>query len=106
MAILKPEAMPRSSMPDPVNTAAVRRIKAWTRARFALSEDVVVFVAEVECGLPGCPPRETVITFWTEPDRRHVFKMFKRVAEVVEEDLPPAFMKNALISSGEDFSCC
>lgn len=86
--------------------AAVRRVKAWTRARFALDEAAVVFVAEIACGLPGCPPLETVVTFWTAPDRRHVFKLFKIVADVVEDDLPPYWMKNAIISDSDSLACC
>jgi hypothetical protein len=33
--------------------------------------------------------------------------VFKPLAEVVEDDLPPAFMKNVLIAlDGIDYSCC
>ncbi len=80
----------------PPHRAAVRRIKAWTRERFRLPEDAAILVSEVACALPGCPPLETVVAFWTEGERRHHFKVFKPVAEVVEDDLPPSWMKNAL----------
>ena len=40
----------------------------------------------------------------TESDKRHHFKVFKPVAEVVEDDLPPSFMKNAL-AENEVFGC-
>ena len=73
------------------------RLKGWTRERFALPDDASVFVAEVACGAPGCPPLDTVVAFWTERDRRHHFKVFKPVAEVTLDDLPPAWMKNALV---------
>jgi hypothetical protein len=96
----------RSQKSEPARAAAVRRIKAWTRARFALDEDVAVSVAEIACGLPGCPPLETIVTFWTAPARRHAFKVFKRTADVVEDDLPPAFMKNALVSDENELLCC
>ena len=86
--------------------AAVRRIKAWTRARFSLSDDVVVMVAEVACGMPGCPPLETIVTFWTTADTRHVFKAFKPAGAVTTEDLPPSWMKNAIISHSDDVCCC
>ena len=57
--------------------------------------------------LPGCPPLETVIAFWTEGDRRHHFKVFKPVAEVVLDDLPPAWMKDALaVPEGFECDCC
>lgn len=86
--------------------AAIREIKAWTRARFALGEDVSIMVAELACGMPGCPPLETVVTFWTAPETRHVFKAFKPAVAVTLDDLPPSWMKNAIISDGDDTSCC
>jgi hypothetical protein len=97
----------RSFDQRPGHVAALERVRVWTRARFKLSADEPIMVAEVACGLPGCPPLETVIAFWTGGKTRHQFKVFKPVAQVVEEDLPPAFMKNALIA--DDWSgleCC
>ena len=57
------------------------------------------------CGLPGCPPIETVVAFWTEDDRRHQFKLFKPVEEVVPDDLPFAWLREALVFTGEE-DCC
>lgn len=85
--------------------AAVSRVQAWTRQRFALADDCTIFVAQVACGLPGCPPVETVIAFWTAPDRRHGFKVFKPIEAVVEDDLPPSWMKDALVAD-ETADCC
>src|SRR5579862_3011393 len=86
---------------------ALARVREWTRARFRLGEEAAILVAEVACGLPGCPPRETVVAFWTGDATRHHFKVFKEVAEVVEDDLPPAFMKDALADrEGVDCDCC
>jgi hypothetical protein len=90
---------------SPAHIAALDRVREWTRERFKLSDDVPVMVAEVACGLPGCPPLETVVAFWTADDRRHQFKLFKPVAEVVYDDLPFAWLKDALVSAGED-ECC
>jgi nitrate reductase delta subunit len=91
----------------PEYVAAVDRVKAWTRKRFQLADDATIFVAEVSCALPGCPPRETVIVFWTAADTRHQFKVFKPAAEVVREDLPPTWLKNALIvDGGAGWECC
>jgi len=86
--------------------AASERLKAWTRRRFALEDDCVVFVTELSCGLPGCPPLETIVAFWSAPDTRHQFKFFKPLQEIAEDDLPPSWMKSALIASPEDISCC
>lgn len=64
-------------------------------------------VSEVACGLPGCPPLETVVVFWTEGDTRHSYKVFKPVTDVAEDDLPPWWMKNAIaVSDDFDPSCC
>jgi nitrate reductase delta subunit len=44
--------------------------------------------------------------FWTGAGRHH-FKVFKPLADVTEDDLPPAFMKNALVAvEGADLECC
>jgi nitrate reductase delta subunit len=82
----------------PEHTAALDRVREWTRVRFQLGDTAAIMVAEVACGLPGCPPLETAVAFWTEGDRRHHFKVFKPVTEVVEDDLPPGWMKSALIA--------
>jgi hypothetical protein len=90
---------------SPAQVEALDRVRAWTRERFKLADALPVIVAEVVCGLPGCPPLETVVAFWTEDDRRHQFKLFKAVEEVVQDDLPFAWLKDALVSTSED-ECC
>jgi hypothetical protein len=90
----------------PNDAAAADRVRDWTRTRFALTDDETVMVSEVACGVPGCPPVETHLVFWTAAGRHH-FKIFKPLADVVEDDLPPAFMKNALVAlEGIDCDCC
>jgi nitrate reductase delta subunit len=89
----------------PSHVEALDRVRAWTRERFKLAEASPILVAEVACGLPGCPPLETVVAFWTEDDRRHQFKLFKPVAEVICDDLPFAWLKDSLVWNGED-ECC
>jgi nitrate reductase delta subunit len=88
------------------HAAAIERVRAWTRARFALADDETVMVSEIACTVAGCPPIETHVVFWT-PAGRHHFQVFKPLAEVIEDDLPPAFMKNALVAlDGIECSCC
>jgi hypothetical protein len=92
---------------DPGHTAALDRVRAWTRERFSLPDETAILVAQVSCNLPGCPPLETVVAFWTGTGTRHQFKLFKPVAEVVADDLPPPWMKTALIVDVESgFECC
>lgn len=89
----------------PEQASAANRVADWTRRRFGLTPETTVLVAEVACGLPGCPPIESIVTFWTAPERRHSFKIFKRLVLVSEDDLPPSWMKDAIIR--DDFAeCC
>jgi hypothetical protein len=97
----------RSHRKRPEHLAAIDRVRDWTRERFKLPDDAAIMVTEVTCALPGCPPLETVVAFWTASDTRHHFKVFKPVAEMVEDDLPPSWMKNALIVvEGFGCECC
>jgi hypothetical protein len=90
----------------PGHAAALDRVRGWTRARFALTADDTIMVSQVSCTLPGCPPLETIVVFWTAAGRHH-FKIFKPITDVAEDDLPPAFMKNALVAlDGLDCDCC
>ena len=81
----------------PDHLAAIHRVKDWVRERFRLTDDDAISVSELECQQPGCPPLDTVVAFWTASDKRHHFRVFKPVAEVVEDDLPPWWMKDRLI---------
>ena len=83
---------------------AVERVKEWTRSRFALGNEPIV-LTEAAGTLPGFPAHETMVVFWSGDDgRRHHFKVFKRVEEIAEDDIPPAFMKDAL-ADGEGITC-
>jgi hypothetical protein len=91
---------------DHQNSALTERARRWTRERFKLADDETVMVSEIACRVPGCPPTETHVVFWTAIGRHH-FKVFKPLAAVSEDDLPPAFMKNALLAlEGFDCDCC
>ncbi|MFZ2077763.1 MAG: hypothetical protein WAV38_14145 [Xanthobacteraceae bacterium] len=91
---------------SPGRAAALARVCGWTKVRFALTDDETVMVSELACNVPGCPPIETHVVFWTAAGRHH-FKIFKPLAQVTEDDLPPAFMKNALVAlEGFECDCC
>ena len=91
---------------NPQRVEAVRRVKGWTRERFALPERSAILVAELACALPGCPPLETVIGFWIG-ERHHHFKVFKPLEEVVCDDLPPSWLRDALaVPEGYECGCC
>ena len=93
------------SKKSPEHTAALDRVREGVRARFSLDEGAIL-VAEVACAVPGCPPVETAIAFWTD-EQRHHFKVFKPVADVVPDDFPPPWMKTALLDvEGIGCECC
>jgi hypothetical protein len=88
------------------DASALAQVRDWTRKRFRLADDETIMVSEMACGAPGCPPIETHVVFWTAAGRHH-FKVFKPLADTGEDDLPPAFMKNALVwEEGLECSCC
>jgi hypothetical protein len=93
--------------PSPEHLLAIDRVRAWTRARFALPDTAAILATEIACKVPGCPPVETVIAFWTDGNTLHHFKLFKPVTDVVEDDLPPTWMKSALVAiAGLGLECC
>ena len=63
------------------------RVREWIRARFGLGPDSAVLVAELKCAIPGCPPLETALAFWTADGVRHQFKLLKPVIDVSERDI-------------------
>jgi nitrate reductase delta subunit len=92
---------------DAAHLRALERVKEWTRESLVLAENETVLVAEVACARAGCSPLETVVTFWTRAGERHWFKVFKPVSEVVFDDLPPAWLKEALYAADPvDGVCC
>ena len=92
-------------------TAACLAVQALARVRFALQPEVDVVVDERATTLPGCPPWETVVNFWTDlPDgstQHHRCKVFKPACEVGADDLPPSWMKAALaVHPNYACDCC
>ena len=88
-----------SFTPNAAQDASLARVQGWVRERFSLRPEQAVLVTELVCPLPGCPPLETVIAFWTgvaDPPLRHHYKVFKPVQQVQPDDLPPYWMKDAL----------
>ena len=91
---------------SPERLRAIERVNQWTRARFSLPHEAAISVVEVSCSLPGCAPRETVVMFWIA-EQRYQFRLFKPVAEVVLDDLPFAWLKDALAAQeGVGWDCC
>jgi hypothetical protein len=96
----------RFSREGPEHQEAPARVREWTRARFTLAAEDAILVSEIACKVPGCPPLETVVVFWIGETRHHL-KFFKPVRDVVIEDFPPAWLRNALaVPEGFECDCC
>jgi nitrate reductase delta subunit len=91
---------------DEGHRQALERVRQWTPARIRLQDETTVRGSEVACGMPGCPPIETVFAVWADGIQRRHGKVGQAVAEVVEDDLPPWWMKPALVvPEGVEFDC-
>jgi nitrate reductase delta subunit len=91
----------------PDQREAIKRVQFLTKRRFELAEDAVVFVAETICSRADCPPLQTVVVFWSKDQTRHHFKMFKPPTDIMIDDLPPAWLADALASFERDErGCC
>ncbi|HTY69394.1 MAG TPA: hypothetical protein VMH36_22255 [Alphaproteobacteria bacterium] len=99
--------MPRPVLRSLDHGDALRRVREWTRTRFGLSHDAMILVSERDGTVPGGPAVETVVGFWTDRETRHHFRIFKPVAEIVPDDLPFAWLKDALaVSPDWQCECC
>jgi hypothetical protein len=97
-------APPRKS---PDRHEAASRIKAWTRTRFSLGADTTILVTEIESVQPGFPTLSTVVAFWTAEGKHYHWRIFKPIHEVAQDDLPPAWYREALeVTAGVQCSCC
>jgi hypothetical protein len=95
------------SRKTPERLEAASRLKAWTRARFSLPADSIILVSELESAAPGFPPLSTVVAFWSAERKHYHWRIFKPLEEVVEDDLPPAWYKQALeVTAGLQCGCC
>lgn len=91
---------------EPGHEQAVARVQAWTRARFDLDAAAAVMATELICTRPGCPPLETMVAFWVYGNQRRHFRVFKPIADVAADDLPPAWLMDALCAEPEEDGCC
>ena len=91
--------------PSPKALDAIVSIQGWTRHRFKLESTAAVLVSEVACRVPGCPPLETVVAFWTGDDSRHQFRLLKPLCDVRYDDIGWLFGTPSAHDPGT-WSCC
>ena len=91
----------------PGGTPDAARVARLLRDGLALSVDTVVSVAELNCLVPGCPPVETLAMIWGRDGKAYRLRVFCPLAEVVAEDIPPAWYLPALLYDGDsECGCC
>lgn len=91
----------------PGHVDAAQRLKDATRSRFGLAEDETILVTEIASALPGFPPLQTTVAFWTADGTRHHFTIFRPLADVLDADIPPAWLKDSLaLTNGVECACC
>jgi len=90
---------------NPGRLEVIERLTQWTRERFGLPRGAVVSVSEIACSLPGCPPLETVVLFWIA-EQPYQFRLFKPLGQVVVDDLPYSWLRDALAVEERVGSCC
>jgi len=94
-------------MRRPAQGGLATEVQSWLRRHFALSEAAVIVVSELQCAVPGCPPVETVALIWDGLGQAYRLRVFKPLAEVTLQDLPPAWYLPALVDEGDvDCGCC
>lgn len=97
----------RSLLRTPSSRGLASHVASLLRAQFGLGPDWVVSVSELHCVTPGCPPVETVALMWDAAAVAHRLRLFKPLAKVQSDDLPPRWYLPALVADGdEDGACC
>ena len=77
--------------------ADLERIEKIVRARFAIPKDQIVLVSQDPARLPGGPAIMTTVLFWMDVETRHKLRVFKPAADVTALDLPPSWLRSALL---------
>lgn len=83
------------------------RVARLVRNGLALPLDTVVSISEIMCQVPGCPPIETLALMWDRDGAPYRLRVFRPLADVRAEDVPPAWYFPALKYDGDsDCGCC
>lgn len=87
------------------NPVELARVEHDVRNRYEIDAADIVLVSEEPTNLAGGPARMTTILFWIGPENRHRIRVFKPVHDISNADLPPAWLKSALIDDLLE-DCC
>lgn len=86
------------------NVTELERIERDLRATYGVEDSQIVLVTEEPTRLPGGPKQMTTILFWIGEDR-HKLQIFKLASGITLADLPPIWVRGALLDDG-DADCC
>lgn len=73
-----------------IDPAVSARICAWARELWAVPDEGTVFVTELRCAEPGCPPVETVVVISPRAGVTFQRKVHKAAVDVIDIDLQEA----------------
>ena len=82
----------------------ISRVEILVRERFRIPASEIILVSQDPGTKPGFPPQETNVIFWKN-EKRYRLKIFSPVSNVMDADLPIAWLLPALEDNGEG-GCC
>ena len=75
----------------------LERIEATVRSRYNVPDDQIVLVTQEQTRILGGPEKMTTILFWIDAETRNKVRVFKPAADVYSKDLPPTWLRSALL---------
>jgi len=94
----------RRLAPATDNLQDISRVEAILRERFDVDQNEIILVSEDPGIKPGFPPFETNMIFWKD-ETRYRLKVFTKVADVTDRDVPIKWLLPSLEDAGEG-DCC
>ena len=69
----------------------VRSIKKWVQSLLNLDSMTTIFVTQIECKEPGCPPAGTIIALIKPGEKTRQKKTHKLINDIEEKDITNLF---------------
>lgn len=71
------------------HSAEITQVKSWVQTVLELDPEIPIFISQLACHEPGCPPIETVIVVMTQPPQQ--YKLHKEVSAITLVDIQGLF---------------
>ena len=75
-----------NSLPK-ADSKKISMIKGWVGSLLKLDKLTTIFVTQLECQEPGCPPIETVIALMKPKEKTEQKKIHKCINDINENDI-------------------